>query len=273
MELIVFDLDGTLLNEHSQISSFTQETLGLMSDNKIAYTLATGRTLHSAQDIIANQGFHLPHIYSNGVIIWDPSCDKLSLDNLLTTAEAIHIMDAALSQKITPFITSVDENNHHYIYHPEVKHDAEKRLLNTFHIRASANILPIEKMPSDAKITNISMLGPAEDIDAIEKRLDSKPELIAYSGAAIEGQGLKWMDIHHSDANKGSAVAILKKQLNISKLICFGDNDNDLSMFAMADECYAPENANDNVKAAASGIIGHHREDGVAAFLRERYSL
>ena len=273
MELIVFDLDGTLLNNASQISPFTKETLSLLTEKNIAYTIATGRTLHSAQDIIEGYEFHLPHIYSNGVITWDPKTNTLSLDNLLTVAEATHIIDTTLAQGVTPFVTSIDKNNNHFIYHPEVAHEAERRLLNLFHIRPSAKVLPIEDMPSDAQITNISMLGTASDIDAIEQRLSRKPSLISYSGPALEGDGLKWMDIHHSDANKGGAVSSLKQQLGASKIICFGDNDNDLSMFELADECYAPENANDNVKAAATKVIGHHHADGVAIQLRERFNL
>jgi len=56
-------------------------------------------------------------------------------------------------------------------------------------------------------------------------------------------------------------------------VICFGDSDNDLSMFATADECYAPSNAKPEVLRAATAVIGHHNEDGVARFLRERFSL
>lgn len=273
MDLIVFDLDGTLLNSDSQISSFTKETLSLLSENDIAYTLATGRTFYSAQHIIKGHGFHLPHIYSNGVIIWDPLIEQLSLENVLTVAEAVFIIEATLSQGITPFITSVDGHNNHSIYHPPVSHDVEQRLINTFHINANTRILPMEDMPEDAQITNISMLGAGNKIDSIEQRIRTKPHLLAYSGPAIEGNDFKWMDIHHSDANKGSAIAVLKKQFNASRLICFGDNDNDLSMFALADEAYAPENANDKVKAAATQVIGHHRDDGVALFLRERFNL
>jgi len=273
MELIVFDLDGTLLNNASQISPFTKETLLLLSRNNIAYTLATGRTLHSAQDIIEGHGFHLPHIYSNGVITWDPKNKTLSLENLLTNVEATQIIEATLSQGITPFITSIDQNNNHFIFHPKVAHEAEQRLLNTFHIRSSANVLPIEHMPSDTQITNISMLGSSKDIDTIERGISDKPNLISYSGPAIEGNGLKWMDIHHSDANKGSAVERLKNQLGVQQLICFGDNDNDLSMFSLADECYAPDNANDKVKSLATKVIGHHHHDGVAIYLRERFNL
>jgi hypothetical protein len=44
-------------------------------------------------------------------------------------------------------------------------------------------------------------------------------------------------------------------------------------MFLIADECYAPDNAKPEIKAVATGVIGHHGEDGVAEFLRERFSL
>ncbi len=44
-------------------------------------------------------------------------------------------------------------------------------------------------------------------------------------------------------------------------------------MFANADESYAMANAKADVKAAATDVIGHHNEDGVAHFLREKYQL
>jgi hydroxymethylpyrimidine pyrophosphatase-like HAD family hydrolase len=44
-------------------------------------------------------------------------------------------------------------------------------------------------------------------------------------------------------------------------------------MFKFADEAYAPSNAKQMIKDAATSIIGHHNEDGIARFLRERFSL
>jgi hydroxymethylpyrimidine pyrophosphatase-like HAD family hydrolase len=61
--------------------------------------------------------------------------------------------------------------------------------------------------------------------------------------------------------------------LGIERVICFGDNDNDLSMFEVADESYAPANATDAIKSAATAVIGHHDEEGIAHFLRERFEL
>ena len=68
-------------------------------------------------------------------------------------------------------------------------------------------------------------------------------------------------------------MEILREQLGASKVVCFGDSDNDLSMFATADEAYAPANAKPQVLDAATAVIGHHDEDGIARFLRERFHL
>lgn len=273
MELIVFDLDGTLLNDASQISCFTRDTLSLLAENNIAYTLATGRTLHSAQGIIEGHGFTLPHIYSNGVLIWDPSTDKLSLENLLTVAESEYILQIAEREQITPFVATIDNRHQHFIYHPPVKHAVEKRLRGEFLARGDVRIESLSTLPTHAQVTNISMLAEGVIIDRVQSSINQQEHLIAYSGPAIEGEGLKWIDIHHSKASKGGALELLRRQLGVNKIICFGDSDNDLSMFAMADESYAPANARAEIKAAATAVIGHHDADGIAHFLRERFVL
>lgn len=273
MELVVFDLDGTLLGADHRISDFTAETLKLLTANNIAYTVATGRNLHSAQEIIAGHGFCLPHIYINGVIVWDPGSQSLSLGNFLSNAEAEHVIRAAITEHVTPFVHCVTEDHRHFIYHPPVQHDFEQRLLDMFFSRLVSNVLPLHQMPANSQITNISMLGTSPSIAAIEMNISDEDHLVAYSGMAMENKQLKWMDIHHSQASKGNALKQLRHQLGVSRVLCFGDSDNDLSMFAMADEAYAPANAKDDVKAASTGIIGHHNEDGIARFLRERFGL
>ena len=55
--------------------------------------------------------------------------------------------------------------------------------------------------------------------------------------------------------------------------MCFGDNLNDLPMFAVADEAYAVENAKDEVKAAATGVIGSNVQMGVVRYLTENAVL
>lgn len=276
MDLIFFDLDGTLLNKSSQISSFTKETLALLGEKDIAFTVATGRTMHSAQFVLEGQSFLLPHIYNNGVAIWDPSGNALTLENLLAPSEVNLIIEHAVKNNITPFINTVnmDSPNHeHVIYHSTPKYQVERDLIEKYFSRTKAKLATIESLPATAHITNISMIGDAALVYDMYQQLNMHDELIAYSGPAIEGDENRWMDVHHKLASKGSAVELLRNQLGASNVICFGDSDNDLSMFELANEAYAPSNAKPYIKDAATSVIGHHDEDGIARFLRERFSL
>ena len=276
MDLIFFDLDGTLLNKSSQISSFTKETLALLGEKDIAFTVATGRTMHSAKFVLEGQSFLLPHIYNNGVAIWATSGNALTLENLLAPSEVNLIIEHAVKNNITPFINTVnmDSPNHeHVIYHSTPKYQVERDLIEKYFSRTKAKLDTIESLPATAHITNISMIGDAALVYDMYQQLNMHDELIAYSGPAIEGDEYRWMDVHHKLASKGSAVELLRNQLGASNVICFGDSDNDLSMFELADEAYAPSNAKPYIKDAATSVIGHHDEDGIARFLRERFSL
>jgi len=272
MDLIFFDLDGTLLNKHSEISTFTKDTLMLLSEKNIAYTVATGRTMLSARQLLDGHAFLLPHIYNNGVTIWDPKHDRLTLDNLLSQTEIDTILEIAIKHNITPFVNTI-EDHQHGIYFPEPHHEIEQELVQKFLSRTSAKMHPLSLLAKHSAVTNISMIGKTKETKAIWQELNTYEHLVAYTGPALQGVDCSWLDVHHCRASKGSAVNNLKQQLSASNVICFGDSDNDLSMFALANESYAPKNASDEVKRSASATIGHHHEDGIAHFLRERFSL
>ncbi|XOV85538.1 MAG: HAD-IIB family hydrolase [bacterium] len=273
MDLIVFDLDGTLLNAAAEISPYTRKTLSLLADEGILFTVATGRTLHSSRDVLANHPFRLPQAYKNGVVIWHPQRAQYSHHNFLTLSEIEHVLAAIISQGLTPFMFTVEPDNVHSIYHPPLQSEVEHQLAADFRSRDRVGVYPAGDMPGDAEITNISALGNPQAVDAIELMIADEPGLVAFAGTAIEGAQYKWIDIHHIDASKGNAVNVLKAELGISRVVCFGDSDNDLSMFAVADEAYAPSNAKEIVKKAATAVIGHHDEDAVARFLRQRFGL
>jgi Cof subfamily protein (haloacid dehalogenase superfamily) len=273
MDLIVFDLDGTLLNAASKISPYTRETLQRLTSRGIAYTVATGRALHASRDILEGHDFRLPQAYKNGVLIWNPVQQDYSHHNFLTLDEIQHVLEAVMRQHVTPFMSTLEPGNVHAIYHPPLQNEVEERLAADFRSRSGVGVFPASEMPADAEITNVSALGIPSAIDAVEQMISDEPDLVAYAGTALEGAELNWIDIHHVDASKGNAVEVFRRELGASRVLCFGDSNNDLSMFASADESYAPSSAKPEVLEAATAIIGHHDEDGIARFLRERFAL
>lgn len=273
MELIVFDLDGTLLDKSSQISPYTRETLRRLTRRGIAYTVATGRALHGAADILDGHGFELPQIFKNGVMIWNPAQREYSQHHLLTLSEIGHVAEALLSRDITPFFFTLEPNHRHAVYHPPLRQKIEHALVDSFNRERNLPVLPVAELPAAADISNISAIGPDDAVQAVADLIRDEDDLVAYMGTAIEDRRLCWIDIHHHHGSKGNAVEHLRRELGVSRVICFGDSDNDLSMFTNADEAYAPENAKAQVKAAATAVIGHHDADGIARFLRQRFAL
>lgn len=273
MELIVFDLDGTLLNGDSVISSYTEQTLRLLENKGIAYTVATGRTLHGSRSVLEGQGFGLPQAFKNGVMIWHPSTNAFSHRNILTPDELTQVSRACHHSGVTPFIFTLESGDQHAVYYAALKTEAEKRLETVYLMKSGIDRRHIDDLGEDAEIINVSSIGERSAIERVADFVADEPHLVAYSGPAYEGMGLYWIDIHHSNASKGQAIETLRDLTGAQKVICFGDSDNDLSMFEAADECFAPENAKEHIKTAATAVIGHHDEEGIARFLRERFDL
>jgi len=174
---------------------------------------------------------------------------------------------------VTPFVFTLDQDQESTAYHPPLKSEVEQVLIRNLAIEGNMRARPLDELPGDAAITHVNSIGHSDAIEAVLRSVNNEPHLVAYSGSAWEGRQWRWLDIHHSEASKGGAIKVMKDLLGIERVICFGDSDNDLSMFEIADESYAPANANDAIKSAATAVIGHHDEEGIARFLRQRFEL
>lgn len=283
MTLVVFDMDGTLLNKQSRISSFTADTLAMMRARNIRYTVATGRTLQAAMGPLEDHHFVLPMILKNGAIIWSPDEARYSHHHLLTRQEMWHALAAFTLNELTPFVFALHDGHRHALYHGPLRSRSEEKLAELFEAERSLPLEPLSALPDEVSVINVFSLGSGNAVDRVRASISGEPHLVAYSGIAIQepepgarssnGSALHWIDIHHSMGSKGNAINRLRSELEIDHVIAFGDGDNDLSMFQCADERYAPQNADPIILDAADQIIGHHDEDGVAHFLRERFEL
>ena len=79
------------------------------------------------------------------------------------------------------------------------------------------------------------------------------------------------LGVFASSANKGTAIALIMKQLGLTReqVVTIGDNFNDLSMFACGEISVAMANAPDAVKQQASLIAPSNDDEGVAWVLKE----
>lgn len=273
MDLVVFDLDGTLLNRQQRLSDYTCETLERLKAAGIAYTIATGRTHFAAKPCIAGHDFPYWQIFKNGVEWWNPLDNSYRHRNFLTPNLITATLKTFAEHDVTPFVFCLEEDGSHKVYHAPLKGHLSDHIANELGSHEELSLHPIEALSDTSVITNISAMGHPDLIANIVQECQQFPHLTAYSGGGIYAPNAHWLDIHHSDACKGSSLMELKSELGAKRLIVFGDGDNDLPMFEKSDEAFATENALDHVKAAATDVIGHHDEDGVARYLRKRYNL
>ena len=80
-----------------------------------------------------------------------------------------------------------------------------------------------------------------------------------------------WLEICPLHATKAKAILKYKEKMGFDRVVVFGDSVNDISMFEIADESYAVENAIDELKEIATSVIACNDQDGVAKFLSDRW--
>ena len=105
-------------------------------------------------------------------------------------------------------------------------------------------------------------LLPIERIAASVKGLDHVFYEDTYTGKY-------YLEIFSENASKANGLKFLREEYGFDKIVAFGDNLNDLSMFKAADVKIAVGNEKDELKKAADFVIGTNDEDGVAKWLRE----
>ncbi|ETX11918.1 haloacid dehalogenase [Marinomonas ushuaiensis DSM 15871] len=273
MELVAFDLDGTLLNKHQRLSEYTIETLERLKSAGVFYTVATGRTHFAAMPCIQGHDFPNWQIFKNGVEWWNPESSQYRHRSLLSQSHIVDLLSSFEENEVTPFIFCLEDDGSHRVFHAPLNGHMSDHIANELGNHKHMSLHPLAELSHNARITNISAMGNPGLINNIIQESHKHEHLTAYSGGGIYNPDAYWLDIHHSNVCKGSALKELKDEIGAERMLVFGDGDNDLSMFSTADEAFATENASLHVKEAATNVIGHHDEDGVARYLRKRYDL
>ena len=265
--LYVSDLDGTLMRNDETISAYTERTLNELIEEGLAFTYATARSVESARTITGGLRLKLPVVTRNGTVLADNSTGR-HLEKALFTEEEVRLLKELLPELpeygfVSCFIG--DEMIKTYI---PGKHTPgmEKYLRKNEHdtrLRPAAD-------PGSMFIGQpgyVTLIDDREKIAPIYERVRNYPgwECLFQKDTYWDEY---WLEISPRNCTKAKAVLKLKETFGFEKLVVFGDSVNDLSMFRSADESYAVDNAIDELKEAATAVIGSNEEDAVADFLK-----
>ena len=270
--LYISDLDGTLLQNDAKLSNYTTQALQTFIGRGGLFSVATARSWKS----IAHNQFldpvlplSVPIVVMNGAMIYDTQMLRCVKKECIPPEAVREMLAIAKAQGQTGFLYHQKDDimriyveqadghrpfmQHYYQYRKAIYGD---RFIQT-------NDLPAEN------IVYFTMQDEYDELTALHAALQALPgiDCILYSDHYLEGNW--FLECFSRFASKFNAVRYLREAYGFDKIIGFGDNLNDIPLFEACDEAYAVANAREELKAAATGVIGANTEDGVAKFLEE----
>jgi len=272
--LYISDLDGTLFNSKKEVSDFTVDTLNKFIESGGLFTVATARTSYGCDYRLDKIKLNLPAILMNGVFLYSFNGKKYidvkkinplmvaQIEKVLNKYKNFGFMYTYKNNKISIFYKNKDDLRHTQYYSDRAIASCEEITLVKDFTEAAKN----------KDVVYFALTGQEKIIRDIWQEIKK----IAGLGSVIYlniYNDLYCLEIFDKDASKANALKRLKSIVGADEVIVFGDNHNDIDIMQAADKSYAPENAVNEVKEMATGIIDSCDEDGVAKFIKQKYKI
>jgi len=261
VEMIVTDLDGTLLNINEEVEKTTIEYLKKLKQEGYIIVIATGRILKSAINITQGAEFAKYIISDNGSRIYD-MINKKDLFKLSIQKDTVEKICSYYDDKINIIEICNDEGYFAYF------NDNGK---NPYNLTQINNIKEFLKKSSD--ITHLSIIPKNNEyIETLKKKIEKGiPNVDLFVMRDSFGEQ-KWMDLHAGNMTKYDSIKKIAKleKIENKKIIAFGDGLNDITMLKNCGVGVAMGNSLEEVKEISNYVTTSHNEEGIKYFL-EKY--
>lgn len=259
---IVSDLDGTLLNHHSELSPENESAIREAIDAGLIFCIATGKTHYSGRMVRERLRLTSPGVYIQGLQIWDAS--GAILQNLTLDRSAARDVVAVAKEAGRPAL----------IYSGD-------KLYTNFPQHQRADFAKYHEPPL---IVIENLIEIVDSLEVNKVVLQDEPAHIALTRAALaerlQGRGhVTQATIDHCEvlppgSSKGAGVRHLLGLLGVApaETLALGDAENDLEMIELAGIGVAVSNAHPKLKAISDYIAPSNDENGVAEAIR-RFAL
>ena len=267
MTLYVTDLDGTLLKNDASISPFSVNTLNSLIEKGVMFTYATARSFSSALPLVRKLNINCPAVTFNGVFVINPQTGEHIIENTFTKKALKSACDFISENNFAPLVYSYIDGAERVSY-LKSKTDSVINYLNARKGDKRLHAAESYKELFEGNIFYLTVLNAKNT-----KELDSfftEENGFAHNCQSDTYDDTVWYEIYDKKAGKAAAVLQIKELLNADKLVCFGDNNNDISMLKAADLGAAVVNSSEKLKKSADIIIGENENDAVARFIEQR---
>lgn len=272
--LFVSDLDGTLLRTDASLSDYARDALNRMIDAGLLFTVASARSAFSMRTILDGLRLPLPVIEHNGAYVTRLWEQEVLVSRPMCRLSGAELIEAGLHHGVTPVVSTRAADGQR-IYLPTAGLNGgqrwfwqDRKRAGDHRVRPHADpvALPDETLMGMTFIADQSALHPLSALvtgDALPS------QVMSYFYENNYSPGWHWLTVHAEEATKAHGLRYLCEHLGLplSQATVFGDEINDLPMFALAGRSVAVDNAVPQVKRASTERIGAHGEDSVVRYL------
>ncbi|MEA5464361.1 HAD family hydrolase [Leptothoe sp. PORK10 BA2] len=274
----VSDLDGTLLNSTATLSAYTRHTLQRLLAAGLPFTIATSRSVSSVGSIFAGVSLPLPVIELNGAYITDLATGAHLYVNDIDTPLAGDVLALVQTHGMKPLIScSSDQGDQVYFtqevnpgiqwYIDDAKRNGDDRWHCCPELTAALDkqIVRLTLIDTQARLTALALVLREQFPQRLDIHLFENPYQPDWY----------WLTLQDAQATKANGIRRLQalRGLQHHDLTVFGDHNNDISMFQLADVAVATANATPELRQYATKMIGHHSEDSVVKYLESQWSM
>ncbi|MDD3244328.1 MAG: HAD hydrolase family protein [Eubacteriales bacterium] len=274
--LYISDLDGTLLGDNTHPSAQSVRLLNELTDAGVRFTVASARNLLAMKEILAGLRLRLPVVELNGAFLTDPVTGEHVMENTLSHELALSLLADMTALGVTPCLNTWASGPRLY-YGPgnnpairqfigirEKQHDPRLRKCTDLSVPAGREaVVCYSLLDEEEKVTAL--------YEAWKTRYAGLISPVLYRDVLVPGY--RQLSVYAYAAQKSTALAEYARVGGFSpgQVTVFGDDVNDLPMFAWAGRAIAMGNAIDEVKAAADLVIGSNTQSSVARFIYEEF--
>lgn len=266
------DLDGTLLRPDASLSGYTKDALCLLSDAGVCVGISTARTAATVSRMFADVALLAPASLMNGACIYDIARGEY-LHAYTVGGDALAGLLEAVSGKCA-FVYTVEDGKLSTFYENDDEPHA-RRFRTERHQRYGKVFTKVPSLTDLAGrgVVYMSLAGRQEALESVRERLCAIAGLSVHYYRDIYETDFFYLEVCAAGVSKRGAADFIRRYTGADRLVGFGDNLNDLTLFEGCDEKIAVANAVPEVKSAADTVIGANTEDAVCNYILRREGL
>lgn len=265
--LYVSDLDGTLLRSDEITSEYTNRVINSLTDKGMIFSYATARSFVTAQKVTKGLTAKIPLIVYNGAFVIDNISEEILIENYFDN-DVDNLLEDLFNNEVYPIVYAFINDEEKFSFIPKLCTQGMNFFINSRKGDIRTNAVETVNDLKSGKIFYITCIDEPKKLEPLYKKYQNDFHCVYQTDIYSKAQ---WLEFMPKETSKANAIKQLQALMMCERLVVFGDGKNDIDMFQLADEGYAVQNAVDELKSIATGIIEDNDSDGVAKWLEQNY--